>query len=50
MNAPVGTAGTRKPDWIGSDRAQCALQLILNRAAAGLSLPTQKAAAVVFDS
>ena len=50
MHAAVGTAGARDADRFARDRGERLLEDILDCTPAGLSLPAQKAAAVVLQS
>jgi hypothetical protein len=50
MHAAVGTARARDADHFDRDRGERLLEDILDCAAARLSLPAQKAAAVVLQS
>jgi hypothetical protein len=50
MDAAIGAAGCGDIDLLAGNRRKRALEDILDRAAAGLGLPAEKAAAVVFES
>jgi hypothetical protein len=49
MHPAIGAAGSRGRDSCAGDRSERRLERILNRAAAGLGLPAEEAAAVVFE-
>ena len=50
MNAAIGAAGAGDIDLLAGDRGERALENVLDRTAARLGLPAQKAAAVVLQS
>jgi hypothetical protein len=50
MDAAVGPAGGRCPDWSAGDRRERRLERVLYAAAARLGLPAQETAAVVFEA
>jgi hypothetical protein len=49
MHAAIGAAGGRGRNLCTGNRSESRLERILNRAAAGLGLPAEEAAAVVFE-
>jgi len=50
MDPTIGAAGADNVDRLAGDGGEPGLENILHRAAPGLGLPAEKAAAVVFQS
>jgi hypothetical protein len=50
MHAAIGAAGAGHADRLAGDLGERRLERVLHRAAAGLSLPAEKATAVVLES
>jgi hypothetical protein len=50
VHAAVGPARAGHVHWLAGDLGEGRLERVLHRAAAGLGLPAEKAAAVVLES